>query len=63
MYDQSKKITESKKKIRIKTKILRSDLCNYSDVYIAVKGYAAVTNLDYAKSVASKKMHHLSTEF
>ena len=46
---------QSQKKIRIKTQILRSDLCNYSDVYIAVKGYAAVTNLDYEKSVASKK--------
>ena len=45
------------KKIRIKTPLLRSDLCNFSDAYIVVKGYITVTNPDDAKrnkSVAFK---------
>ena len=31
------------KKIRLKTSMLRSDLCDYSDVYIVVKGRISVT--------------------
>ena len=37
------------KEIRIKTPVLRSDLCDVSDAYIVVKGYVAVTNPDDAK--------------
>ena len=38
VYDQSEKIYSSNKEIRIKTSMLRSDLCNFSNAYIAVEG-------------------------
>ena len=34
------------KQIRFKTSMLRSDLCDYSDVYIVVKGTITVTDPD-----------------
>ena len=37
------------KEIRTKKPMLRSDLCNFSDAYIVVKGVNAVTNPDDAK--------------
>ena len=45
------------KQIRFKTSMLRSDLCNYSDAYIAVKGDVTVTNpgsIMYDKKLALK---------
>ena len=50
-------LLENVSKIRIKTPMLRSDLCDFSDAYIVVKGIIAVTNPDNAKrnkSVAFK---------
>ena len=38
VYDQSEKNYSVKKEIRIKTPMLSSDLCDFSDVYIAVEG-------------------------
>ena len=38
VYDQSEKNYNTNKEIRIKTPMLRSNLCNFSDVYIFVKG-------------------------
>ena len=38
VYDQSEKNYSPNKEIRIKTSMLRSDLCDYSDAYIVVKG-------------------------
>ena len=38
VYDQSEKNYNSNKEIRIKTPMLRSDLCDFSDAYIVVKG-------------------------
>ena len=38
VYDQSEKNYNPNKEIRIKTSMLRSDLCDYSDEYIVVKG-------------------------
>ena len=38
VWDQSEKSYNANKEIRIKTPILRSDLCNFSDAYIVVKG-------------------------
>ena len=38
VYDQSEKIYNVNKEIRIKTAMLRSDLCDFSDAYIVVKG-------------------------
>ena len=58
-----------RKQIRFKTSMLRSDLCDFSDAYIAVKGTITVTNPDNAKQKKQAKrwhlntMHHLSTAF
>ena len=38
IYDQSEKNYSVNKEIRIKTAMLRSDLCDFSDAYIVVKG-------------------------
>ena len=50
--------------------MLRSDLCDFRDVYIVVKGVIAVSNPDDAKKIIIiikqwhlKTMHHLSTQF
>ena len=57
-YDQSEKNYSVNKEIRIKTSMLRSDLCDFSDAYIVVKGNITVTNPNDAKrneAVAYKK--------
>ena len=38
VYDQSGGNYNANKEIRIKTSMLRSDLCDFSDAYIVVKG-------------------------
>ena len=38
VHDQSEENCSVNKEIRIKTSILRSDLCDFSDAYIVVKG-------------------------
>ena len=43
VYDQSEKHYNPNKEIRIKTSMLRSDLCDFSDAYIVVKGTITVT--------------------
>ena len=43
VYDQSQKNYDVNKEIRTKTSMLRSDLCDVSDAYIAVKGNITVT--------------------
>ena len=43
VYDLSEGNYNVNKKIRIKTSMLRSDLCDFSDAYIAVKGNFTVT--------------------
>ena len=55
--DQSGKTYNTKKQIRFKTSMLRSDLCDYSDAYIVVKGKITVTNPNndaYDKKLAFK---------
>ena len=42
VYDQSEKNYNPNKEIRIKTPMLRSDLCDFSDAYIVVKGNITV---------------------
>ena len=42
VYDQSEKNYNVNKEIRIKTPMLRSDLCDFSDAYIVVKGDIAL---------------------
>ena len=49
VYDQSGGNYNVNKEIRIKTSMLRSDLCDYSDVCIVVKGTVTVSNPDGAK--------------
>ena len=49
VYDQSEKNYNPNKEIRIKTSMLRSYLCDYSDAYIVVKGTITVTEPDNAK--------------
>ena len=49
VYDQSEKKYSPNKEIRIETSMVRSDLCNYSDAYIVVKGTITVTNPNNAK--------------
>ena len=47
VHDQSGRADDRykpKQQIRFKTSILRSDLCDYSDAYIVVKGRITVTN-------------------
>ena len=43
VYDQSEGNYNVNKEIRIKTSVLRSDLCDFSDAYIVVKGNITVT--------------------
>ena len=43
VYDQSEGNYNVNKEIRIKTSMLRSDLCDFSDAYIVVKGNITVT--------------------
>ena len=38
VYDQSGETYNTNKQIRFKTSMLRSNLCDYSDAYIFVKG-------------------------
>ena len=49
VYDQSEKNYNPNKETRIKTSILRSDLCDYSDAYIIVNQTITITNPDNAK--------------
>ena len=57
IYDQSGGNYNVNKEIRIKTSMLRSDLCDFSDAYIVVKGTITVVRPNNAKrnkSVAFK---------
>ena len=56
VYDQSEGNYNVNKEIRIKTSMLRSDLCDFSDAYIVVKGEITVAGW----SNASKKNRPLA---
>ena len=43
VHDQSEENYSVNKEIRIKTSMLRSDLCDFSDAYIVVKGNITLT--------------------
>ena len=49
VYDQSEGNYNPNKEIRIKTSMLRSDLCDFSDAYIVVKGTITVVRPNNAK--------------
>ena len=67
VYDESEGDSNVNKEIRIKTSMLRSDLCDYSDAYIIAKGTITVTNPNDAKkkkkTVTFKNNDHLSNAF
>ena len=48
-YDQSEGNYDVNKEIRIKTSMLRSDLCDFNDVYFVVKGNITVNAPNNAK--------------
>ena len=48
-HDQSERNYSPNQEIRIKNSMLRSDLCDYFNAYIVVKGTITVTNPDNAK--------------
>ena len=50
-YDQSKGNYNVNKETRIKTSMLRSDLCDYSNAYIVVKGTITVVRPENAKRI------------
>ena len=43
VHDQSGETCNTNKQIRFQTSMLRSDLCDYSDAYIVVKGIVTVS--------------------
>ena len=49
VYDETGRNYNVNREIRIKTTMLRSDLRNFSDAYIVVKGTITVTDPDNAK--------------
>ena len=49
IYDQSGGNCNVNEEIKIKTSMPRSDLCDFSDAYIVVKGNTIVTKPDDAK--------------
>ena len=49
VYDQSEGNYNVNKEIRIKTSMLRSHLCDYSDPYIVVKGTITIVRPNGAK--------------
>ena len=49
VHDQSGENCDFNKEIRIKTWMLRSDLCDFNDAYIVVKGNITVVALNNAK--------------
>ena len=63
VYDQSEKNYNVNIEIRIKSPMLRSDLCDFSDAYIVVKELFLLQNWKMQKEAKTLIMHHLSTEF
>ena len=71
VHDQSGEKYNTNKQIRFKASMLRSDLCDFSDEYIVVKGIITVSARDGANDIRDKKtdlqhlkiMHHLFLAF
>ena len=47
VYDQSEGNYNSNKEIRIKTSMIRSDLCDFNDAYIVIKGNVTVNKKSF----------------
>ena len=54
VLDQSGKIYNTKKQIRFKTSMLQSELCDYSDAYIVVRG--TINGTDSKNKAHDKKL-------
>ena len=67
VYDQSKENDSVNKEIRIKTSMLRSDLCDFSDAYINEKELllwkVIIMLISEIKILYLKTIHHLLTAF
>ena len=66
VYDQTGRNNyNANNEIRIKTPMLRSDLCDFSDAYIVVEGTITLEGDSNAnkKNLHLKKMHHFLTAF
>ena len=67
VYDQCKENYSSNIEFKIKTPMFRSDLCDFSNAYIVVKGDIAAAESNNAKkqtkALLLKTIHHLSTAF
>ena len=57
VYDQSGGNYNVNKEIRIKTSMLRSDLCNYSNTYVVVKGIIAIVRPNGNGRKRNKGLH------
>ena len=55
VYDQYGETYNTNKQIRFKTSMLRSDLCDYSDAYIAVKRIITVSATAGVNNIRDKK--------
>ena len=56
VQDQSAGAYSSSKQIRFKASMLRSELCDYNDAYIVVKGIITVSATDGANNIKDKKI-------
>ena len=68
VYDQSGGNYDVNKEIKITASILRSDLCDFNEAYVVLKGDTTVDAPNNAKKKKKKQehlktMHHLSTAF
>ena len=68
VHDQSGEAYNTNKQIRFKTSMLRSDLCDYSNTYIVVKGIVTFSaderdRDEMNRQVILKNMHHLFLAF
>ena len=57
-YDQSEKNCNPNKEIRMKTSMKRSDLCDFNDVYIVVKGNVTVNKKTFTDDVLKHLIIH-----
>ena len=55
VHDQCGKTYNTNKQIRFKTSMFRSDLCDYSDAFIVVKGKITISATDGANNIRDKK--------
>ena len=60
VYGQSGGAYSTTKQISFKTSMLRSDLCDYSDAYIFVKGIITVSATDGANNIRDKRNRPLA---